>query len=621
MVRYRLQLHAPMAGRTLIAEARTTFSGRAKRAHIAGALSAAELARYNVRLVEVPRAAMHGAAMNCSERACAQAAETAQRVSLNRPILEELAASPWLTHVYFSDVDELLDLEAMGGPTGPWHHPSCVSPKQRLYIYGLRCVVPMWANGKEIGWARSVLAEASWLAGLLNRSNNATELRNPNSRWYFPHFGVGWGTCKTTRNYTGWHLTHFLPTDQALSKLRSYAHAFDRGAGKGRSYYFSPASIMEAKDPQVEYEHRVSECIGIGGPAHPAAWPYDGRLPPNLDSSLPSHPLAPALTGPRASNISLDNWKQFEATNCYVGKGGVPIVRRDPYLEYKTLVECQRACDAHAKSKPSQPCIAVVFSRGGVSRCKLMGCAPDGPERCWLRSAIHLNDCVQDDEFTTYVHAVKVVDATSFSDSAWSRRGRSPEQRQRDRTSRSNATATALPPTAFPTSVPPACDATSFPTNLGDTQCAGLSRHAARSEGDCCAACLSNSDCVTYSQREPNPQYPDHARTAYQEMPRFPVGISLQVRVVHVGRSLRYEPGRCWLLGRRNDEEAEGQKEFSEGPGRDGAAELVRGFVRRVGGTSKVAPSSVNLERLLPHAVPPAAAQELGERPQRNIPL
>ena len=45
------------------------------------------------------------------------------------------------------------------------------------------------------------------------------------------------------------------------------------------------------------------------------------------------------------------------------------------------------------------------------------------------------------------------------------------------------------------------CDATSFPQDLGDTQCMGLHKVDAASEGECCAACLADGGgygCTTY---------------------------------------------------------------------------------------------------------------------------
>ena len=45
------------------------------------------------------------------------------------------------------------------------------------------------------------------------------------------------------------------------------------------------------------------------------------------------------------------------------------------------------------------------------------------------------------------------------------------------------------------------CDASSFPSDLGDTQCHGLRKVGAQSEGECCAACLADAGgygCTTY---------------------------------------------------------------------------------------------------------------------------
>ena len=50
-----------------------------------------------------------------------------------------------------------------------------------------------------------------------------------------------------------------------------------------------------------------------------------------------------------------------------------------------------------------------------------------------------------------------------------------------------------------PTSLIAQCDATSFPEDLGDTQCHGLHKIAsATAEGDCCSACLEDYGCLTY---------------------------------------------------------------------------------------------------------------------------
>jgi hypothetical protein len=53
MVRYRLALHAPVVGRTIIAESNYTYTAEPKRTYIRDALTQSEIAQYNIRLVFV----------------------------------------------------------------------------------------------------------------------------------------------------------------------------------------------------------------------------------------------------------------------------------------------------------------------------------------------------------------------------------------------------------------------------------------------------------------------------------------------------------------------------------------------------------------------------------------
>ena len=49
-----------------------------------------------------------------------------------------------------------------------------------------------------------------------------------------------------------------------------------------------------------------------------------------------------------------------------------------------------------------------------------------------------------------------------------------------------------------------ACDAAAFPTDLGDSQCQGLTQNPAKSSADCCAACVGDANCETWNWCEPD---------------------------------------------------------------------------------------------------------------------
>ena len=68
MMRYRLALHSRIAIRTVIVESSTTFTGDAKPLHGRDALTAEEIARYRIRLVEVTQPARSLAVLNKSLR-------------------------------------------------------------------------------------------------------------------------------------------------------------------------------------------------------------------------------------------------------------------------------------------------------------------------------------------------------------------------------------------------------------------------------------------------------------------------------------------------------------------------------------------------------------------------
>ena len=172
MVRYRLRLHAPFATRTIIAESRLTHTGQPKAVYVSEGperLTHEELARHNVRLLEIVYSEKELKKSNCSARACHNVLERRQRTAINAAIAEEIATMDPRTLIHFSDVDELLDLEAVafiaprafhlnpGNATAAALRRWCVSPLMSGYQYSQHCPTP------HPVWSRSVLCSGAWL--------------------------------------------------------------------------------------------------------------------------------------------------------------------------------------------------------------------------------------------------------------------------------------------------------------------------------------------------------------------------------------------------------------------------------------------------------------------------
>ena len=290
MVRYRLRLHAPHAYRTIIAESSLTHTGKPKPLHVHDSLAPAELRRHNVRLVEVNFTEQQRARANCSAISCAYVLEIGQRLAVNQAILEELSMLPpeQLVLVHMSDVDELLDLDALpsalplaamdGVPSPPSAPPGassayhghrriapsfCVSPWLRLFVYSEHC--PCY----NVRWTRSTLASRAWVERFLLGHNLTAQLRKMEH-----HAG-----CRVSANPLGWHFSYAFDSAQIVHKLKSFLHAHD---GPIRS-------ITARSDAARIVDARVRRCIDTRGLAHQAVWSaFDGRLP-----SLPGWPRHP----------------------------------------------------------------------------------------------------------------------------------------------------------------------------------------------------------------------------------------------------------------------------------------------------------------------------------------
>lgn len=273
MMRYRLKLHAPIALRTLVVESRYTFTGQPKPLLARSALSAAEIAAYRIRLLEInPDVKRHKHLLRVIDRdgtnSTIDAAkakkvhlhtggtldsaffimEHGQRERLSYILRNEVQdlrrahGSDFL--VFVSDVDEMLQAELLLQAS----ILTCRTPTLRHYHYGVHC-----AAYKPV-FARSLVFRASspWL-------NFSIEHRRIGFYWdplrNMVYGRAKQGICPATRSYVGWHLSYFLSTEQILTKLRSFSHASDPFV----------AATLASRDAPGLIAHRVRRCISTRG--------------------------------------------------------------------------------------------------------------------------------------------------------------------------------------------------------------------------------------------------------------------------------------------------------------------------------------------------------------------
>ena len=267
MLRYRLRLHEPIAYRTIILEANYTHTGHPKPLYVRNALSAEEIARHRITLVSVPFTADEVRRSHCKARACLLVLEDSQRRFVNSLIAAELASlrasgSAHDVLVHMSDVDELVDLEAVSR----LRLQGCASALLRMFAYGERC------PALSPQWAKSVIFNASsgWFEKAVAANPNL-QLRKLARQ------------CPVTSEYVGWHFSYFLPTRQILSKLSTFSHATESFIQR----------IIHSADPNRTMDDRIRRCTSVHGRAYGPAWAsFDGKLP--TLPGLPRHPLAPA---------------------------------------------------------------------------------------------------------------------------------------------------------------------------------------------------------------------------------------------------------------------------------------------------------------------------------------
>ena len=271
MLRYRLRLHAPLAIKTIILESNLSHAGLPKPLYVREALSDEEIRRHHIELINVPfsaalRQKMEGCT-NTTNAKCTWLLEVEQRrfvMSMLQPMIErtliESGASDAFVHM--SDLDELLDVEALRNLT----LPGCVSPKLRNFVYGERC------PATYPPWSRSVLfrARSGWLEKHMSPTLQLRKLAKGRD-------------CDATADWLGWHFGYFMPTERILHKLTNFAHAHDSFIRR----------ITHGTDPLANLDNRVRHCLDVHGRRYGPAWAaYDGKLP--AEPGWPRNAAAPS---------------------------------------------------------------------------------------------------------------------------------------------------------------------------------------------------------------------------------------------------------------------------------------------------------------------------------------
>ena len=206
MLRYRLRLHAPLAVKTIILESNLSHAGYPKPLHVRNALTADEIARHRIELINVPFGydleQRMVACRNSSSVRCTWLLEVAQRkfiMSMLQPTIDRTLAEHGLEDVlvHMSDLDELLDLDAVSALNHSQR--GCVSPKLRNFVYGERC------PSTYPTWSRSVLfrAKSGWLARHASPSLQLRKLAKGKD-------------CNPSSDWLGWHFGYFMPTERIL---------------------------------------------------------------------------------------------------------------------------------------------------------------------------------------------------------------------------------------------------------------------------------------------------------------------------------------------------------------------------------------------------------------------
>jgi hypothetical protein len=105
MLRYRLQLHAPLAVKTVILESNLSHAGHPKPLHVQNSLTPEEIALYNIELINVPSPVAEHHLSNCRNSTsthCTWVLEVAQRRFIMRvlqPMIDRTLAEHGLDDI------------------------------------------------------------------------------------------------------------------------------------------------------------------------------------------------------------------------------------------------------------------------------------------------------------------------------------------------------------------------------------------------------------------------------------------------------------------------------------------------------------------------------------------
>jgi len=135
--------------------------------------------------------------------------------------------------------------------------------------------------------------------------------------------------------------------------------------------FLDTESALEVQVTRLVENMRI---CNVTSSVHTAAPP----VPELSTGTVPQH--FPMLASQKSSG---SGWDTHHGTDCYQGRGGVPL-SPDPYHQSLTLAQCQAAC--------GDRCQGVVVRAGGT-----------GSGICYRRSSISIGNCVRDSAWDVHV--------------------------------------------------------------------------------------------------------------------------------------------------------------------------------------------------------------------------
>ena len=251
MLNYRLRLHASFADHFVIVESNVTFSGDVKRVHAHTVTHAVGLPvgkRTGISIVHVPLSPDGG-----NERSRNFARATFQRIYVINWLRDHFPRH----RVFFSDVDELLDIRALF-ESNLMLKSDCIRPNLRSYYYSEHC--PMVRS-----WDKSVIFRTDGRFFKHAAATQQVEMRATDS-YVQDH-------CPVTSEYMGWHFSYAMSTEAILMKLSTFEHAQDKQVRE----------VCTARNATALLNDRIRLCQDLtlrkGNLAGLQLSAFDGRVP------------------------------------------------------------------------------------------------------------------------------------------------------------------------------------------------------------------------------------------------------------------------------------------------------------------------------------------------------